>query len=81
MIYGEVFADQIDRKQVYDSHTPKSGIQLWSDDVLLDHVCVLNKWLRIEELVHHREWSQNHFLSYYWAVSFRTCFWHHFTVI
>ncbi|KAK2504409.1 hypothetical protein MC885_005511, partial [Smutsia gigantea] len=26
MIYGEVFADQIDRKQVYDSHTPKSGI-------------------------------------------------------
>eukprot|EP00069_Balaena_mysticetus_P013457 bmy_08108T0 len=24
MIYGEVFADQIDRKQVYDSHTPKS---------------------------------------------------------
>lgn len=28
MIYGEVFADQIDRKQVYDSHTPKSGIQL-----------------------------------------------------
>uniref|UniRef100_A0ACB8ES44 Transient receptor putative cation channel sub M member 3 n=1 Tax=Sphaerodactylus townsendi TaxID=933632 RepID=A0ACB8ES44_9SAUR len=28
MIYGEVFADQIDRKQVYDSHTPKSGINL-----------------------------------------------------
>ncbi|XP_035114442.2 transient receptor potential cation channel subfamily M member 3 isoform X6 [Callithrix jacchus] len=25
MIYGEVFADQIDRKQVYDSHTPKSA--------------------------------------------------------
>lgn len=49
MIYGEVFADQIDRKQVYDSHTPKSGIQLWSDDVLPDHVCVLNKWLRIED--------------------------------
>lgn len=49
MIYGEVFADQIDRKQVYDSHTPKSGIQLWSDDVLLDYVYVLNKWLRIED--------------------------------
>ncbi|XP_049651420.1 transient receptor potential cation channel subfamily M member 3 isoform X4 [Accipiter gentilis] len=25
MIYGEVFADQIDRKQVYDSHTTKSA--------------------------------------------------------
>ncbi|XP_015275997.1 PREDICTED: transient receptor potential cation channel subfamily M member 3, partial [Gekko japonicus] len=25
MIYGEVFADQIDRKQLYDSHTPKSA--------------------------------------------------------
>ncbi|XP_034629172.1 transient receptor potential cation channel subfamily M member 3 isoform X1 [Trachemys scripta elegans] len=25
MIYGEVFADQIDRKRVYDSHTPKSA--------------------------------------------------------
>lgn len=49
MIYGEVFADQIDRKQVYDSHTPKSGIQLWSDDVLLDYVYVLNKWLKIED--------------------------------
>uniref|UniRef100_A0A8B9CT27 Transient receptor potential cation channel subfamily M member 3 n=1 Tax=Anser brachyrhynchus TaxID=132585 RepID=A0A8B9CT27_9AVES len=31
MIYGEVFADQIDH------------------DVLPDHVCVLNKWLRIED--------------------------------
>lgn len=49
MIYGEVFADQIDRKQVYDSHTPKSGIQLWSDGVLLDYVYVLNKWLKIED--------------------------------
>ncbi|KAJ7416030.1 Transient receptor potential cation channel subfamily M member 3 [Willisornis vidua] len=28
MIYGEVFADQIDRKQVYDSHTPKSGMYI-----------------------------------------------------
>uniref|UniRef100_A0A670JIS8 Transient receptor potential cation channel subfamily M member 3 n=1 Tax=Podarcis muralis TaxID=64176 RepID=A0A670JIS8_PODMU len=32
MIYGEVFADQIDRKHVYDSHTPKSGIKLQSED-------------------------------------------------
>lgn len=63
MIYGEVFADQIDRKQVYDSHTPKSGIQLWSDDVLLDHVCLLNKWLWIEELLQYREWSQKYFFS------------------
>uniref|UniRef100_A0A8C2YM31 Transient receptor potential cation channel subfamily M member 3 n=1 Tax=Chinchilla lanigera TaxID=34839 RepID=A0A8C2YM31_CHILA len=38
MIYGEVFADQIDRKQVYDSHTPKSV-----------HLFVLNKWLKIED--------------------------------
>lgn len=52
MIYGEVFADQIDRKQVYDSHTQKPDIQLGLGGVLLDHFCVLNKWLRIEELLH-----------------------------
>lgn len=49
MIYGEVFADQIDRKQVYDSHTPKSGTKLWSGDVLQDCLYVFNKWLGVED--------------------------------
>lgn len=50
MIYGEVFADQIDRKQVYDSHTPKSGILTSIESRLFQvHLFVLNKWLKIED--------------------------------
>ncbi|CAH6972335.1 Trpm3 [Phodopus roborovskii] len=37
MIYGEVFADQIDRKQVYDSHTPKSELFITDDELKKVH--------------------------------------------
>lgn len=42
MIYGEVFADQIDRKQVYDSHTPKSGIELQLGHVFSKFICLFS---------------------------------------